>query len=82
MTQRPVIDVHGMTREEAVRTIRANLLAFYDMGFPEVHIIHGKGQGILRDTVRDLLRATTFVRKARSGRPNEGGSGVTVAVFS
>ena len=81
MDQLPVIDVHGMTREETIRIIRINLPAFYDMGFHEIHIIHGKGQGILRETVRDLLSGTGYVKKIRTGRPSEGGDGVTVAIF-
>ncbi|MEK6916872.1 MAG: Smr/MutS family protein [Nanoarchaeota archaeon] len=82
MNQLPVIDVHGMTREETIRTIRINLLAFYNMGFHEVHIIHGKGQGILRDAVRTLLSGTGYVKRFRAGKSNEGGDGVTVAIFS
>jgi DNA mismatch repair protein MutS2 len=81
MNTRPSIDVHGMTRDQAISTIRMNLLYFYNTGFPEVHIVHGHGQGILKAAVRDMLRTVGFVKSLRKGKDNEGGDGVTVAIF-
>ena len=36
------------------------------------------GTGALRDAVRDVLRASSYVAKMRPGEPGEGGDGVTV----
>jgi DNA mismatch repair protein MutS2 len=77
----PKIDVHGLTADEAASVVRANLYAFYDRGYHEVFIVHGKGQGILRQKVRSMLKSAYFVKKIRAGRPEEGGDGVTVAIF-
>lgn len=81
MNSRPSIDVHGMTKEQALSTMRINLIHFYHTGFPEVHIIHGHGQGILKAAVRSSLITIGYVKSIRKGKDNEGGDGVTIAIF-
>jgi DNA mismatch repair protein MutS2 len=78
MFETPKIDVHGMNSEDACNTVRANLIAFRERGYSEVFIVHGKGQGILRKKIREMLRYFTFVKKMRTGKYDEGGEGVTV----
>jgi DNA mismatch repair protein MutS2 len=46
-----------------------------------VRLIHGKGSGALRKTVRDLLAAHPLVDSFRDGEPAEGGTGATVAAL-
>ena len=65
MNQLPVIDVHGMNRYDAIKTIRINLKSFYDEGFPEVTIVHGHGTGILRESVREFLKNIYYVKNKR-----------------
>lgn len=48
-------------------------------GVPSVRIVHGKGEGILRKLTQDALRRHRDVRSFRSGEPEEGGEGVTIA---
>jgi DNA mismatch repair protein MutS2 len=43
-----------------------------------VTIVHGKGTGKLRDTVRNLLKTNKFVISYRFGSWNEGDTGVTI----
>jgi DNA mismatch repair protein MutS2 len=81
MFETPKIDVHGMNSEDACNTVRANLIAFRERGYSEVFIIHGKGQGILKKKIREMLRYLPFVKKIRSGKYDEGGDGVSVVVF-
>lgn len=81
MFETPTIDVHGLTSEEALKIVRANLRAFKERGYPEVFIVHGKGQGILREKIRDFLRTVPYIRGYRRGRADEGGDGVSVVVF-
>ena len=47
-----------------------------------LRIIHGKGTGALREVVNAMLRTDTRVREFRMGAWNEGGAGVTIAVFA
>jgi DNA mismatch repair protein MutS2 len=76
------LDLRGQTAEE----IRPRLDKYLDDAFlaalPFVRIVHGKGGGVLRLAVRELLRAHPLVRSFREGAANEGGSGVTVAYLA
>jgi DNA mismatch repair protein MutS2 len=47
----------------------------------EVRIIHGHGTGRLRQAVRHHLRGHAAVGQLRTGGPDEGGNGVTVATL-
>ncbi len=78
MNQLPKIDVHGMNSEDAIRTVRINLKEFHDQGYNEVTVVHGKGQGILRDKIRLLLSQTPYVKEMKSVSDD----GATIAVFS
>jgi DNA mismatch repair protein MutS2 len=81
-TARSEIDVRGMRAadvEAAVMqavddAIRADLRA--------LRIIHGKGAGVLRERVREMLQKEPRVAGFRMGAWNEGGAGVTVAELS
>ena len=48
---------------------------------PMVRIIHGKGTGVLRQVVRDLLKRHPLVRAWVPGPVEQGGEGVTLAYF-
>jgi DNA mismatch repair protein MutS2 len=73
------LDLRGQTVEE----IRPRLDKYLDDAFlaslPFVRIVHGKGTGVLRQAVREMLRAHPQIRSFREGDAKEGGSGVTVA---
>lgn len=77
MNPPPLIDVHGLTKKDAIHTLRLNLKYFYDQGFPEVTIIHGHGLGILKQAVRQFLGQVYFVKRIKS----KNNDGATVAVF-
>jgi len=64
-------------KDELEKFIDDSILA----GVPFVRIVHGKGDGILRNMTRDLLRKHRGVRSYRDGEPAEGGHGVTIANF-
>jgi DNA mismatch repair protein MutS2 len=81
MMQTPKIDVHGMTREEALSSVRINLPGFASRGYNEVFIVHGHGKNILKDSIRNLLRQLSYVKSIRIGKQNEGGDGVTIVSF-
>lgn len=50
-------------------------------GLKEVTIIHGKGTGILRTSIQQMLRKHPHVDSFRLGKYGEGESGVTVVVL-
>ncbi len=72
------IDLRGMTGEEAVFTVEKYLTDCAASGWKSVRIIHGKGTGVLRTRVRELLEYFPGVKSFRYGRPEEGEFGVTV----
>jgi len=48
-------------------------------GLPSVRIVHGKGEGILRDVTRRTLQNHPGVTSFRDGEAGEGGQGATIA---
>lgn len=72
------VDLRGMDSEEAIYTVDKYLDDAYLAGLGEVTIVHGKGTGILRKTINDMLKRHPHVKNYRLGEYGEGGSGVTV----
>lgn len=73
------LDLRGMDSEEAVYSTDKYLDDAYLAGLKEVTIIHGKGTGVLRQSISDMLKRHPHVKNYRLGEYGEGGSGVTVA---
>ncbi len=74
--------IRHLTVDEALPLIVSFLHDSYRDGFTQVKIIHGKGTGMLRETVRRELKRHPLVKSFRAGGRNEGGEGVTVVEFS
>ena len=72
------IDLRGMNIEEAIVDVDKYLDDSFIAGLNEVHIIHGKGTGALREGISSYLRRHRHVKSFRIGKYNEGGDGVTV----
>ena len=53
----PELDIRGMTKVEAVDTVELYLTHAKAMHAERVRIIHGKGQGVLRQAVLQALRS-------------------------
>ncbi|MBW3553898.1 MAG: Smr/MutS family protein, partial [Gemmatimonadetes bacterium] len=75
----PEVHLRGMRAEEVASALYPALDAAIQAGLPSLRIVHGKGQGILRQVVAELLDAEPRVRSHRLGGVGEGGAGVTVA---
>jgi len=75
------IDIRGLFVEEAeIRVIKLiDDAVLY--GLSTIYIIHGKGGGVLRKAVGELLKKDERIEEYRLGYWNEGGSGVTVAIL-
>jgi len=69
----------GMRAEDALLALERYLDAAQAAGLPFVRIVHGKGNGILRQVVRENLPKMHPVKRWEQALQNEGGEGVTVA---
>ncbi|WP_080238941.1 endonuclease MutS2 [Spirosoma rigui] len=72
------LDIRGKRGEEAIGEVDR----FFDdalmLGYPELRIVHGKGDGILRTLVRNHLRGYKQVGKMEDEHADRGGAGVTI----
>lgn len=76
------INIIGLRYEEAMRLVDKFLDDALMLGYPSVRIIHGMGTGALKNGVMALLKKNKHVASFRSGGPQEGGLGATVAYFN
>lgn len=76
----PGIELHLRGRRAAeVRPILDKYLDNASLaGLSWVHIIHGKGEGVLKKVVREQLEEHPLVASYRGGKISEGGDGMTV----
>ena len=75
------IDLRGLDAEEACYRTDKYLDEAYMANLGEVTIVHGKGTGILRKSINDMLKRHPHVKSYRLGEYGEGGDGVTIAVL-
>lgn len=75
------VDLRGMMLEEALMEADMFLDRMVMAGLTTVTIIHGKGTGVLRQGIQDMLRRHPHVKSFRQGRFGEGENGVTVVTL-
>lgn len=75
------IHLRAMRAEDAIEELDKFLDEAILAGLPSVRIVHGKGEGILRQITRQTLQRNKSVKNFREGEPGEGGAGVTIATF-
>lgn len=75
---RPEIDIRGQRVEEAIKTVSDFIDEAVMVGAGEVRILHGKGDGILRQVIREYLNTTGLVKKMQDEHVQMGGAGITV----
>jgi hypothetical protein len=74
-----IFDLHTIAPRDVSRVVQEYLLEARRAGFRSVRIIHGKGKGVQRETVRAILARTPFVLSWTDAPPQAGGWGATVA---
>jgi len=77
----PLLDVRGMRVEELLPLLTRFLDDAVLLGQPEVRIIHGKGEGVLRKVVREYLTGLKAVGNYRDEHADRGGEGITIVTL-
>ena len=72
------LDIRGKRGEEALMELDGFMNDALLLSQNELRIVHGKGDGILRNLVRSHLRSYKQVGKMADEHPDRGGAGVTV----
>jgi DNA mismatch repair protein MutS2 len=72
------LDIRGKYKDEAIAALEQFLDRAVMFGIDRLRIIHGKGSGVLRQTVQSFLKQYPFVESFRHEDPQQGGDGVTL----
>jgi DNA mismatch repair protein MutS2 len=77
--ERPVFELRllGMRTEEAIHALEHQIDLCTLHNFPHFSVIHGKGDGILQQAVRDYLSHSPSVQSFDFAPPEDGGTGKT-----
>ncbi|MCL1821279.1 MAG: Smr/MutS family protein [Prolixibacteraceae bacterium] len=75
---KPEIDLRGMRADEALPKVQALIDEAYMFEVPQLRILHGKGNGILKEMIRNYLRTESIVESFRDEHVQFGGAGITV----
>ncbi|GAA4401775.1 endonuclease MutS2 [Nibrella viscosa] len=72
------LDIRGKRGEEALGELDQFIDNALMLGYPELRVVHGKGDGILRTLVRNHLRSYPQVARLEDEHVDRGGPGVTI----
>jgi DNA mismatch repair protein MutS2 len=72
------LDIRGMRGDEALNEVMHFIDDAILVGMSPVRILHGKGNGILRQLIRDYLSTVPNVTRFRDEHVQFGGAGITV----
>lgn len=75
------LDLHAFHPRDVRAVVTEYLKEARKKGFRVVRIIHGKGVGVQRETVRKVLAETNFVKSFKNAPEFSGSWGATIAVF-
>ena len=74
----PELHIRGYRVDDAIPEVERFINDGYLLGIRNLKIIHGKGEGILKNAVHDYLRDHPLVKRYRLADEREGSSGVTL----
>jgi DNA mismatch repair protein MutS2 len=75
------LDLRGKRADEALSMLQRYMDDAVLLNMTEVRILHGKGNGILRQITRDYLKSVSEVRRYQDAPLENGGAGITVVTF-
>jgi DNA mismatch repair protein MutS2 len=75
---KPDIDVRGKRADEALDIVRRFIDDAVMVSVRLLRILHGKGDGILKNVIRDYLNSLDIVKSCKDEQVERGGAGITV----
>ena len=72
------LDIRGYRAEEAIAAMNTYIDDALLLSIHEINILHGKGNGILRQVVREYLANNNYVKSFHDEHIERGGHGITV----
>jgi dsDNA-specific endonuclease/ATPase MutS2 len=75
------LDLHAFAPHDVKDAVEAWLDEVHARGFKELRIIHGRGIGVQRETVRKVLARTSFVAAFSDAPAEAGGWGATIVTL-
>jgi len=75
------LDIRGKRADEALKIVAGFIDNAILFGTPSVRVIHGKGDGILREVSRNEIRSYQEVESIHDEHADRGGAGITVIEF-
>lgn len=76
------LDIRGKRAEEVLVELDQFLNDALLFGLNEVKVLHGKGNGVLREIVRNHVRQLNFIASANDEHIDRGGAGITVLTLA
>jgi len=72
------IDLHGFQPRDVLSVVDSYLEVAAERGFDEVRLIHGRGKGVQRARIQELLATHPLVAEFRDAPATRGGWGATL----
>lgn len=76
-----VLDLHSVSPRDIAPVVEEYLNEAHRIGLKTLRIIHGRGIGAQRETVRKILAATPFVTQFGDAPAEAGGWGATLVTL-
>jgi dsDNA-specific endonuclease/ATPase MutS2 len=76
-----VLDLHSVPARDAQAVVEEYLNEAQRLGFRALRIVHGRGIGVQREMVREVLARTDFVERFGDAPLEAGGWGATVVTL-
>ena len=76
-----VLDLHTVSPRDIKDVVEEYLSEAHRLGFKALRIIHGRGIGLQRQTVHNILAQTPFVESFGDAPAEAGGWGATVVTL-
>jgi dsDNA-specific endonuclease/ATPase MutS2 len=76
-----VFDLHTVAPRDVKAAVEAYLEEAHRLGLKALRVIHGRGIGVQRETVRAVLARTPYVLDYRDAPAEAGGWGATIVTL-